>query len=203
MNNILSGIIGVVIGGILAYIVGPYFSERFKLRTELAKVYLVPFRKWCSNFYGELSEFNKRYLKGEYSHVSDLQIIVDYRDLHETLRYAPCWIGKIGKESESTRDNLWNLMEIVDIFWHSLENIYSSDLPSRDDVNLFITDIKMLPKDKRQEIAYKIREHIEDKKQNFLDAKITSILEYLENKIPEEFTLCPKKLIKKWFRMHS
>ena len=181
MNDVISGIIGIIAGGILAYIIGPYISERFRLKIRLAESYLAPFKEWCSNLYGELYEFNKRYLEKDYSHISDLQIITDYRELHETLRYAPKWIGKIKGD---VKDNLLKLMEIVDPFWHDLENKYSQELPSKEDVKLFENHLKGLSNNKRQEIAQRIRDHLKDKKQDYSKCQILQFLDYLEKKIP-------------------
>jgi len=186
MNSILISTISFVIGAILTYIIGPYISERFKLKTELAKIYLAPFRKWCYEFYGELDEFKRRYLDGSYAKISDLQIIVDYRELHETLRYTSRWIGKIEKEDKNVSDNLWKLMEVVDVFWHGLENRYSKELPSTEDVKLFEVHIKNLSEAKRRKIAKEICDHLKLSKQKrtYSKIKILSILKYLRKKIP-------------------
>jgi len=181
MSDVAYGIIGIIVGGILAYIIGPYISERFRLKTRLAESYLAPFKEWCSNLYGELGEFNRRYLEKDYSHISDLQIITDYRELHETLRYASTWIGKIKGD---IKENLLKLMEIVDPFWHHLENEYSEELPSKEHVKLFENHLKGLSSIKRQEIAQRIREHLTDKKQDYSRCKINAILDYLKRKIP-------------------
>lgn len=179
-------IISSIVTWIFGYFIRPWFASRTTLIRKLAATYLVPFRKWCSDFYGELNEFNRRYLDKDFSNISDLQIIVDYRELHETLRYAPRWIGKIGKKKKykPIRDNLLKLIELVDTFWHNLENEYSQELPSKDNVKLFEEHIKALSGNKRQEIAQKLREHIQKQKGTYECANILDILKYLEKKIP-------------------
>lgn len=184
MNDIIGTIIGVMIGGILGYTVGPYVSERLKLRMRLAETYLAPFREWCSHSYGELGEFSRTYLQGDYSTVSDLQVIIDYRELHETLRYAPRWMGKIEKEDREVADSLVKLMEIVDVFWHSLEDQYSQELPTKKDYELFEADLKALSRSKRQEIAGEICKHLRSKEQAYSDANTSRILDYLIRKVP-------------------
>lgn len=169
----------IVSAGLTAWL-GPWLRERFKLRA----IYLAPFREWCSEFYGELDEFHRRYLKGDYSRVSDLQVIVDYRELHEPLRYATRWTGKIGNEDKRAADNLWKLIEVVDVFWHGLENTYSAELPSKEDVRLFEAHIKSLTGNKRQQIATKIRDHLKYERQSYCDVDIEGILYYLKKKIP-------------------
>lgn len=192
MNSILSGIIGGVIAIIIAFIahiLGPRLSEKFKLRVKLAESYLAPYKEWCSNFYGELKEFNIRYLEKDYSNISALQIITDYRELHETLRFTSRWIGKIEKNKKRQKektvgDRILKLLEIIDPFWHSLENSYSRELPSTGDIRFFEKCIKNLSKRKRNKIAQAISDHLSDKKQTYLDVKISTILNYLEKKIP-------------------
>jgi len=151
---------------------------------RLAETYLAPFREWCSHSYGELGEFARTYLEGDYSAISDLQIIIDYRELHETLRYAPRWMGKIEKEDRQVAGNLLKLMEIVDVFWHSLEDQYSQELPTKKDYELWETHIKALSSSKRQEIAGGIRKHLMNNEQAYSKANTSSILDYLIKKVP-------------------
>lgn len=62
---------GIIIGTIITVCVGPWVSERFKLR----EIYLAPYRKWCYEFYGELDEFNRRYIDKDYENYSDISDI--------------------------------------------------------------------------------------------------------------------------------
>lgn len=181
MNDAIWTLIGIVIGGILAYIISPCISQKFRLKTKLTEDYLAPFKEWCSKCYGELGEFNKRYLEKDYSHISALHIIIDYRELHEAFRQVSKWIGKI---EGNVKDNLSELMEIVDPFWHDLENEYSQELPSVEDVRLFENHLKGLSSAKRQAIAQKIRKHLKHKKNDYSKCQIHTILDYLRNEIP-------------------
>jgi len=169
----------IVSAGLTAWL-GLRLREKFELRA----IYLAPFKEWCSELYGELYEFNGRYLEGDDSRVSDLQVIVDYRELHEPLRYAPRWVGKIASENKHAAGNLSELIEVVDVFWHGLENIHSTELPSKKDVRLFEAHIKSLTKDDRKIIASRIRDHLKDERQSYCQADIEGILEYLKKKIP-------------------
>lgn len=182
------GIIGVIIGAVLTAWLGPWVSEKFKLR----EIYLAPFRKWCSKLYGELDEFNRRYLSKDTDCLdhSSIQIIDDYRMIHEVFKDAPIWVGKVEKERKDSLvgkikskmhkdrkdidDHLKKLIDIVDRFWHELEGQYSLQLKDRMDI-IQICDIK------RKEIAEKICKHIEHiKKTSYLN--IESILNYLRKK---------------------
>lgn len=184
---------GAVIGAIISALVtllifflGPKLKEKYKLR----EIYLAPFRGWCGKFYGELDEFNRRYLLSKIRDClkhSSIQIIDDYRAIHEVLIDSPIWIGRIEKEHkdsligkiqskihkspENIDDYLKNFMDIVDRFWHELEGYYSLQLRDR-------IDIIKIPKNKRKEIAEKICRHF--KKTRYPDTK--KILEYLRKK---------------------
>lgn len=183
MSTIPNGVWGLIAlaisAGLTAWL-GPWLRERFELR----RIYLAPFKEWSAGLYGELYEFDERYIKGNYSNVSDLQIIVDYRELHECLRYAPKWIGKINKRDQDVKANLWKLIQLVDVFWHCLENDHSKELPTEKEVELFEAHIKSLSNQKRQEIAQKIRDHLQRERQTYTETNIPSILGYLQEMIP-------------------
>ena len=185
MSNLISGILGGVIGIVIAcitYIVGPCQTEKFRLKRRLAESYLAPFHEWCSYLYGELLEFYQRYVeRKDYSHISDLQIIEDYRCLHNSLKDSCKWIGKIKKEA--IKKSITDLSDIVDCFWHCLENSYSKELPTADD-EVFETHIKKLRRKRRKKIAQKICHHLEKENQSYLKVKIPGILDYLKKKIP-------------------
>lgn len=184
MNGALWVVIGGLIGALVAHVLGPYLSEKFVLKAKLAESYLAPFKEWCANFHGEICEFNTRYLEKDYSHISPLQIIVDYRELHETLRFAPRWIGKIFNKKKEVAKNISELVEIVDPFWHYLENEYLDDLPAIEDGLLFEKHIKSLTENRRNEIAKKIRDHLKDKEEAYSRTQIESILDYLRKNVP-------------------
>lgn len=178
--NGLWALFAVLISAGLTAGLGPWLRERFELR----RTYLAPFKEWSAGLYGELFEFDERYIKDNHSSVSDLQLIVDYRELHERLRYAPKWIGKMNKRNQGVKANLWKLIQLVDIFWHHLENDYSKELPTEKEVELFEAHIKSLNNQKRKEIAQKIRDHLDREKQTYTETNIPSILGYLQKMIP-------------------
>lgn len=163
------GIAGVIVGAVLTTWLGPKFAEMFKLR----ETYLVPFRKWCSEFYGELDEFQRRYLNSNvnYSSYSDVQIIDDYRAFHEIVMSAPMWVGKIEKERSELANNVKGLIDIVDQFWHRLETQYNLQLQNR-------MDIAQL--NNRQAVADEIRQHFTNSRQIYPD--VSKVLQYLRKK---------------------
>lgn len=189
MDIMLTGaVIGVAISAFVTLLIalfGPKIKEKFKLR----EIYLAPFRKWCSKLYGDLDEFNRRYLrKGtDCRKYPPIQIIDDYRMIHEVLKDAPIWVGKIEKEYKDgligkIRGKIYKdykniyvhvttLTDIVDAFWHELEGQNNLKLKDR-------MDIIQIPKNKRERIAEKICKHIE--KTNY--PNIQSILDYLRKK---------------------
>ncbi|HEB35208.1 hypothetical protein LCGC14_0975090 [marine sediment metagenome] len=196
INNFVISIIFFVLGAIFTYIIGPYISERFKLKTELARIYLAPFRRWCGSLYGEFDEFCRRYLRNNrkcFDYYSNVQIIDDYRMIHEVLEDAPTWVGKIRKEYndgwgklkgkfhkdyKKLYEDLEKLIDIVDKFWHGLEGSYNLRLKDR-------MDIILLPYRKRKEIAEIICEHIEQDIYPEIYPKAEIILNYLrKRKIP-------------------
>ena len=168
------GIITVIIAAVLTAWLGPWLRENFELRI----IYLAPFRKWCGELYGDLDEFNRRYLSDgtSYSDYSDVQIIDDYRALHEALINAPVWTGKIEKEHKVFADTVKQLIDSVDKFWHCLESKYGLQLQNR-------KGIMRLNNDARRNVADEIRTHFENKRQIYPD--MSKLLDYLRNeKIP-------------------
>jgi len=163
------GFAGVVVGVVLTTLLGPLIAERFKLRDT----YLVPFRKWCSKFYGELDEFQRRYLNANinYNSYSDVQIIDDYLAFHEIVISAPIWVGKIEKERSELANNVKGLIDIVDQFWHRLETQYNLQLQNRMDI---------VQLNNRQAVADEIRQHFTNSRQIYPD--MSKVLKYLRKK---------------------
>ena len=80
-----STVISTVVASSLAVItiyLTPLIKERFELRAQ----YFVPFKRWCSESYGDLKEFKVRYVESNFnsrfSNISDIHIILDYWSLH-------------------------------------------------------------------------------------------------------------------------
>jgi len=124
------GIISVIIAAVLTVCLGPWLREHFELR----RIYLAPFRKWCSELYGELSEFKDRYIcrsnadtRAVHDSLGRTLVIIDYRELHDRLREAPIYMGKIRKEEAGVAKYLQELMELVDRLWHSNQLIGLQD----------------------------------------------------------------------------
>ena len=168
------GIISVLIAAVLTAWLGPWLRENFELR----RIYLAPFRKWCSELYGDLDEFDRRYLsKGiNYCDYSDVQIIDDYRAVHEALIDAPIWTGKIEKEHKVFAENVKGLIDSVDKFWHYLEGEYGLQLQNRKGIICLNNDV-------RRKVAKEIRTHFQNKRHIYPD--MSNFLGYLRNeKIP-------------------
>jgi hypothetical protein len=179
--NALIGFVGAIIGGMITLLLGPWMAEKFKLREQ----YFVPFKKWCARFYGDLEEFNHRYIKNspDYTEFSDILVILDYRSLHEGLIDSSQWFGSVKRENLSVFYKLEELLETVEKFWHHLENTYPLDLQSVETTKEFNKSIKSLPNERRNEIAQSIRKHLGEGKYNPDD--INEILKYLIGQIPK------------------
>ena len=134
---------------------------------------MAPFRKWCSEFYGELDEFQRRYLRDgvNYSSYSDVQIIDDYRAFHEVMIDSPAWVGKIEKEYRALAHDVKRMMDIVDQFWHDLESRYNLTLENRKAIVQLST---------RQVVANEIRQHFTNARQTYPD--MSKVLRYLRTK---------------------
>jgi hypothetical protein len=169
----LFAFLGAIFGGIVTVLIGPWVAEKFKIREN----YIVPFLKWCTEFYGDLYEFQFRYVRKKedlenlnLDKFSDIQVILDYRSLHNSLIDSYRWIGKIENEERDVSQSLTRLQETVDQFWHRLENDYPTKLPSVGDVKEFNAHIKATLSGIDQKgsteiatIANKIRSHLLDK----------------------------------------
>ena len=150
-------------------------------------------------FYGDLYEFKFRYVNKNLENLnlheySDIQVILDYRSLHNSLIDSYRWIGKIEKEENEVSICLTRLEETVDKFWHRLENDYPKILPSVGDVKQFNKHLKEMLSSKEQkesaeieEIANKIRTHLLEKqrKKEYAVDDFKNILDYLKTKIPK------------------
>src|SRR4030095_3112768 len=115
----LFAFIGAIFGGIVTVLLGPWVAEKFKIREN----YIVPFLQWCTEFYGDLYEFKFRYVRKErkdlenldLSKFSHIQVILDYRSLHNSLIDSYRWIGKIENEKKDVSQCLTRLQETVDL----------------------------------------------------------------------------------------
>lgn len=183
--KILKLLAGPTIGFIFGYLIAPWISEKFRLKTELVRVYLLPFKKWCADFYGEVYEFKKRYLekKSSYDDLSSIQIIDDFREMHERMRFAPKWLAKIGKKETGKKDKekvkmFWKLLNDIDCFWHNLED--ERELPYLKDTEAIIEKLKKPTRDKvKEDIIKFIKENQDD-----LNKKIDVVLRYTKKEIP-------------------
>ena len=69
-------------------------QERTKLKFQHVK--------WCAEFYDELHEFTERYLVSQVpcGQYSKIQVIDDWRALHDISTYGRVWLAKIRKENK-------------------------------------------------------------------------------------------------------
>jgi hypothetical protein len=164
-------------GGFLSVILG--FFVRWLLininfRNELNKEYLVPFKKWCAETYGELLEFWRSYKSSVLPGTSDLEIVIDYCYLHEALAYAPRWTITM---PEDVRNNLWEIIREVDTTWHNIEQKYQCYIHDRESaVKLFQSAIGFkIAKEVKDKLPYKFKGQDPWKKD-----KIKALLDFLE-----------------------
>lgn len=177
LRDFLIGAIGGVIGGAAVLI-----AVKRQHSLELDRIYLAPFRKWCAELNDELYEINNRYLTAKaqklgYSHIPDIQVIDDWRALHDVLAYGMGWLAKIRKEQKN-RD-LWRRFEgcagEMDTFWHDLETRYQFVLQGR-------KDIIALGLTRQRDVADEIQRK---GPKLLLGIDVDGVISYLEEKIPE------------------
>lgn len=175
-------LIGIGIGGAVGVIVGVIVEKR-RHNLELRRVYLAPFRKWCAELYDELYEVNNRYLTRQaqqrgYSHIPHIQVIDDWRALHDVLAYGMGWLAKIRKEQKNK--DLWRQFEDgiaeMDRYWHDLETTYQFVLQGR-------KDIIALGLTRQCDVADEIRRKAP---KPLLGIDVDGVLSYLEEKIPKD-----------------
>ena len=180
----VSGIAGAIVGVISTVYLSPRVKEKFELREK----YFVPYRKWCGEFFGEMKEFNVRYIeqrsKTPLREISDIQIILDFWSIHHVMIDAYTWIGTIIKDDEMLGHELIDLIEVVEIFWHILENNYPEELQSAESAEKFNQVLKNLTVNQRQIIAMEIRYHLAEKRDKYDVELFQRILTYLKYNIP-------------------
>jgi len=75
----------------------------------------------------------------------------------------------------------------VEKFWHYLENKYPQELPSVEGVKEFNRSLKSLPDNKRHDIAYEIRCHLDQHRPEYDRSSLEKILRYFRRQIPFSF----------------
>jgi len=176
MVGLISIGVGIISG--LSFLIAPFISERAKLKTELASIYLAPFKRWCAECCGEVSEFKKRYIEATDKY-SSVQTINDYGELHRVLIKTTEYLPKIEKEKREVAKELWKLADAVDKFWHSFEsdrNVYIETETTQDIVE------KLPCKQDREKIAEEVRQYTETELKYVCD--YTKILAYLKEQSP-------------------
>ena len=169
------GLAGIIGGGLITAFLVP----RIRLKFELNRVYLAPFRKWCADFNGELDEFWSRHLSCTVNRAtySNVQIIDDWIALHEVVVDGPKWLAKIKKENEKIAIKLDNLLSIVDRVWHESEETYNVRLKDR-------FDIISLGKVMRGRMADDLWNARDDISRKVSNEDERAILAYLRKRIP-------------------
>ena len=135
MSPIGIAVITAVIAGVIGFISGRDTARR-QHDLELDRIYLAPFRKWCAEFYDELYEIRGRYLAGQeqstvHPNIPDIQVIDDWRALHDTAAYAMRWLVIIRSKDTGLGRQFETLIRKMDEFWHGLENDYQFVLQDR------------------------------------------------------------------------
>ncbi len=119
-------LIALVVGWVMRHYLGPWIKQSLALKKELLANYLVPFKTYCHALYKEITEFKERYTdKKVYDTLSKTLIIIDYRELHNVLREAGKYRGKIERENPKVAQYLKVLENLVDNLWHSLQDDFS------------------------------------------------------------------------------
>lgn len=167
----ITALMTAIIGGFSGF-----YIERWRNNRELDRVYLAPFRKWCAEFYDELRECTERYLVSQIpcGQYSKIQVIDDWRALHDISTYGRGWLAKIRKENKEVAKKLEELLTRTDEFWHRLETNYQFVLENR-------IDIVRLGVQRQNDIAREICNQVTSLLQR---QKVNEVLEYLEKKIP-------------------
>jgi len=170
-EQIVSAMIGLLSGLIIGF-----FAERWSHNLELKRVYLAPFKKWCAEFYDELHEFKERYLNsGTQRDISDLQVIDDWRSLHDVSAYASGWLAKVRLEDEALARTLEDLLCTIDESWHKLEDCYQFVLKDRADIiNLCVSKQKKVASTLRHNVCLLNKDDV------------CTVLRYLITKVPTE-----------------
>ncbi|MCL0041273.1 hypothetical protein M1N08_00790 [Dehalococcoidia bacterium] len=186
------------LGAIVVALLTPWIQERLVLRKELAASYLMPFVKWCSTLHEELSEFKDRYIKETndstrmaHDSLSHTLIIMDYRELHDRLREAPIYMGKIRKEKPEVARYLQELMELVDRLWHGLHDEFRANF-DQSEHDVWYEAIVTFPR--KQEFFHSIKDS--DISQELWD-KFRDKFETIERKERLKLWKKQKKTVKK------
>jgi hypothetical protein len=168
------GLLGVILG-----FFGRWILNKISYKSELNRTYLVPFKKWCAETYGELLEFWRSYKSSVPPGTSDLEIVIDYCYLHEALAYAPRWTIKI---PDDVRDILWKIIHEVDTTWHNIEQNYQCYIHDRESViKLFQSSTGLdVAKEVKDKLPYKFQGQSPWKKD-----EIEALLAFLEKEAIE------------------
>ena len=133
LGSIPPYIIIILLAGAIATIAATFLGPYIAYMIEIRKSYIIPFKKWCAELYGELVEF-----EGRYYHSSNVKpdpnnnpysYIIDLRDLHNTLIKSFQWKPIIERSlSKEGFECLNNLLNDIDGIWHSLQYRYGFNL---------------------------------------------------------------------------
>ena len=155
--------------------------EKWRHNRELDRVYLAPFRKWCAMFYDELYEIQYRYNTKEarsagYSNIPLIQVIDDWRALHDVLADGMGWLAKIRKDEKDQQlcGQFKDLMAEVDTLWHDLETRYQFVLRNR-------AEIISLGPSKQRDIAHEVLQGGPDL---LVNKDVKEMLQCLKKRIP-------------------
>lgn len=185
--EVITAIIGLAAGSLLTLL-----AQRVRFKFELNRIYLAPFRKWCADFYGELDEFWTRYFSRKITrtHYSNVQIIDDWRALHEVVKDGPKWLAKVKKEEKEQEEQgkeekgdqkiankLNDLLNTIDYLWHKAEDKYNVALKDRFD----IIGVESITRQSMASHLWKARDELH---KEVSDKDKERILRYLWGRIP-------------------
>ncbi len=123
----------ILVGWVVANYLQPLVAQHVALRRDLLINYLVPYKRWCRTLYKELTEFEARYKDKEvYDSLSNTLIIIDYRELHDVIRDAGNYRGKVRAGDSTVADYLEQLEHHVDNLWHGLQDEFQVNFDQLD-----------------------------------------------------------------------
>ncbi|PCN50221.1 hypothetical protein B6U99_05595 [Candidatus Geothermarchaeota archaeon ex4572_27] len=115
VSSLLCGLIGAILGAIVAFIGSPVISRKW----NLAKEYNVSFMNWCAKTYGTLSEIYTWLTNPQ--RFSPLQINIGFNELHSLMDaiHNEGWIEKLRLEGEEETAKVADALHyMIDEFCH-------------------------------------------------------------------------------------
>lgn len=169
------------IGALLTVFVSPWLKEQFDIRAQ----YLVPYAKWCAEFYGIVSEFKELCRNLEYDRPmsrNHSQVIYHVYEMHRAVEEGYRWLGKIEKDNYFSSEHFDDLFDGVDRIWHLLEKKHRRLIGKQTNPDDFRLILRHLNKYEESHIVYLIKGVLEQRV--YFKDDIPIIEEFLYRRIP-------------------